>query len=642
MSSNKSKKKTLDFKTLNKEANVRKFNLQDESINIKIEKSSKNKSEKLLGRKRSDKNNLKKSKSTKEKSKISPNKNFKINNNLNKQSTFLTANDFLNMLNEYNTEYMSLKDFNLQKTINQLTKNDINTINSDLSNLNLNLISKAKLENLKPFKAIENINNTEKQMSESDKEISDSIKQLSHIKINNKNEIKQPILKCLLNYSKKEISNSYIIKIFDLCNKTLFTHNSADKSNHQIADKNKTSYQSFLAEKLNSFSLENEDLINNKDIWKSIVYIANKIMKSNLLPNLFINTNDTNSLKTENFNESFKSILYSKKLHKALTKSLENTILSDKSLLKSIKYKLMGLVSKDNFDLKEDSEDIVTSFLDILCKEKEDDLEKAFRRCDKIKSLFTTNKTKMLEHKNSILVKLRIAYLITAYNHGFSEIISEEHFWKSFMDFLKENSINNSNKKLSSYKKKQYFYNYRKEKKELTEPVNCNIVYPIWDDIKIEENKEDILNEDKNQKETTDINNTSHINDHNEFDKFELLLHKSWLLKLSKKEEIFDIIKSKYHKSIKNTPKKEKIIKEKCLKSKIEKEKKLKGKKSKVEKLDNNINEIKIDNSIIKEDINRTISDESDLKSGNKDHETVEIHENEIEYIIENVSEQKK
>jgi hypothetical protein len=27
MSSNKSKKKTLDFKTLNKEANVRKFNL---------------------------------------------------------------------------------------------------------------------------------------------------------------------------------------------------------------------------------------------------------------------------------------------------------------------------------------------------------------------------------------------------------------------------------------------------------------------------------------------------------------------------------------------------------------------------------------------------------------------------------------
>lgn len=369
-------------------------------------------------------------------------------------SNSLTANDYLKILNDYSVEYSSLKDFNLQKTKSQLINNNLNTINSDLSNLNLNLISKAKLDNSKPFKVIESILNYEKSISNSDKEIVTTIKQLACNKFNNtgNTEIKQPILKCLMDYSKKDISNSYIIKTFDLCNKALFTQSSQDKANCQITDKNKSSYQNILADKLKGFSLDNDNCINNKDIWKSIVYIANKITKSNLRPNFSFDNDDINTIKTENFDKIFESTIYSKFLHKKLIKSLKSTIFSDKALFNSINHKLKNIVPNDSLekDSKLDLENLVSSLINIICNEKEEDFEKAIKKCDKIKKLGSVYRAKLLKNVKPILVKIRIAYLITAYNKNFTENINEEYFWKSFMDNYKEIS----NKKVSSGRKK--------------------------------------------------------------------------------------------------------------------------------------------------------------------------------------------
>ena len=168
--------------------------------------------------------------------------------------------------------------------------------------------------------------------------------------------------------------------------------------------------------------------------------------------------------------------------------------------------------------------------------------------------------------------------------------------------------------------------------------------YPKFEEIKIEDKKEDIMMEESEKKETNEIpvNNTSQTEENTgiTFYQFESLLHKSWLIKLANKEDIFDIIKCKKNKNT-TTPKKEKVVKEKTLKPKTEKVKKPKVKKSKAEKLDNN-DKFKVESSVIKEDINVTSSEESENKRDNKDHELVDNKESDIENInIEILREEK-
>ena len=239
----------------------------------------------------------------------------------------INKDEFLNILdinkNEFNILGVDvIEDLNVKN----LKDNSLKSFNSDLNILHSDLFSYTKFENSRPYKMIEyimssengnssnisNNNNNQNNLnlhknflkSKFDKEIYEDIKKTIFNKPKTLlSEHKTSIHKTLFQYIKSDFSNSNIIKIFDKCNLNMedkFQTNDV----YNLFSKDKFTYQKILIEKLkNNYNNDILFEINDTDMLKSLIYIANKNFKFNT--SKFQKVCSSNKINSKDFNESF-------------------------------------------------------------------------------------------------------------------------------------------------------------------------------------------------------------------------------------------------------------------------------------------------------------------------------------------------
>ena len=210
-----------------------------------------------------------------------------INHSINK-------NEFLDILQDNKDEYLRiglLEDFN--ETYEKFENSNINSLNSDLSSLLLNLFLQTKFENSKPYKMIDYILNNDNNYlsSQIDKDNLEEIKRTVYNKPNDSKENLHTVYKSLFQYFKADFTNSYLFKIFDCCNQIiqdLYKPSSPDnrsnnfnKDLNYIEKKDKFTYQNYLSEKLRT-NFNNDVMSELNDKGRDYNMTFKKIRISNL------------------------------------------------------------------------------------------------------------------------------------------------------------------------------------------------------------------------------------------------------------------------------------------------------------------------------------------------------------------------
>jgi hypothetical protein len=378
-----------------------------------------------------------------------------INHSINK-------NEFLDILQDNKDEYIRiglLEDFN--ETYEKFENSNINSLNSDLSSLLLNLFLQTKFENSKPYKMIDYILNNDNNYlsSQIDKDNFEEIKRTVYNKPNDSKENLHTVYKSLFQYFKADFTNSYLFKIFDCCNQIiqdLYKPSSPDnrsnnfnKDLNYIEKKDKFTYQNYLSEKLRTnFNNDVMSELNDNEMWRSLIYLCNKNIKHSTKNSVKIEkdlNNLVNSniefLSTKQFNiEKNKNIIRSK-----FFRNLRNKVVDNKYYKKFIMRKLIRMLPIMPTKIKNSSNEekiltkkLLLKLLDLFSKEKEDDYEKILKKLLK----FESRNEEIVNNRDprSFWLQFKFFFYLKTITSNANIYMTDEKFWMCVQEYIIENS----------------------------------------------------------------------------------------------------------------------------------------------------------------------------------------------------------
>ncbi len=360
------------------------------------------------------------------------------------------------MLNENIDEFKNLEIFTNEDL--DFENKKLKSLNSDLSSLYVSLFSMTKFENSKPYKMIDYILNNDNNYlsSKIDRE---NLEEMKRTVYNRPVEVKDDlntIYKTLYQYFKMDFSSSLLFKIFDGLNKIIQENYIGQISHISEAKKDKFTYQSYLTEKLKN-NYYNQNIlreINDKEMWKSVIYICNKNLKNLRRENGKAENNY--SINDNSFNNNISQIMMNNSSQNQELNSLINnnldllkTISNDRTQIEQILKELVHITLKDKFTKKnifrkinkmlpiapmnisrKGAKKIILKLLEYFTKEKEDDYEKIYKKIEKFDKDFKEEDIK------PFWILFKLCLHLNTLDTGY---ISDETFWKMVQGYVAEN-----------------------------------------------------------------------------------------------------------------------------------------------------------------------------------------------------------